>query len=131
MPYVNPKTQPKHDHDQTTYNQTATPHLTTLSDFESISRSISQSKSFSDRNDLDASSIDAAAAASAAAAAAAATPSLIHSNSNMRSNINSLFIPASTSKYPIKQSTIAGDFRERIINFVAHWIRAFVYLARK
>lgn len=122
VPYANPKKQPKNDLDHT-INHTSTPYLTTMPDFKTISRSINQTKPFSDRNVSD--------AADATAAAAAATPSHIYSNSNIQSNSNSLFIPASTSKYPIRQNTIAGDFRERVINFVAHWIRAFVYLARK
>lgn len=124
VPYANPKKQPKNDLDHT-LNHTTTPYLTTMPAFKTISRSINQTKPFSDRNVSD------AAATATNAAAAAATPSHIYSNSNIQSNSNSLFIPASTSKYPIRQNTIAGDFRERVINFVAHWIRAFVYLARK
>lgn len=124
MPFVNPKIQPKHDQNHA-LSHTTPSHFTTRPNFETIGRSINQSKPFGDRNHVDAS------ATAADADAAAATPSLIYSDSNIRSNSNSLFIPASTSKYPIKQNTIAGDFHERIINFVAHWIRAFVYLARK
>lgn len=117
MPFVNPKTD--HEH---TLSPTTPPHLTTPPNFDTISRSINQSKSFSDRNEFDSTG---AAAGAGYTASVAATPSLIYSDTN------SLFIPASTSKYPIKQNTIAADLRERVINFGAHWIRAFVYLARK
>lgn len=86
--------------------------------------SINHSKTFSSRHDAD-------NAAAASAGADAATSTVNYSNNNIRSNSDSIFIPASTSKYPIKQNTIAEDFRERFINLVAHWIRAFVYLARK
>lgn len=123
MPYVYTNTQSKHDH---TLGQT-TAHSSILPDIEAIGRSINHSKPFSDRHDDDA----ATAAAGDGGAIADAKPTISYSNSNLRSNSNSIFIPASTSKYPIKQNTIAGDFHERFINLVAHWIRVFVYLARK
>lgn len=127
MPYVNLKKHPKHDHDLT-LSQTSTAstqHFTTLPDIETINRSINHSNvTFSNRNRSD--DTDAAAAP-----AAAATPTHTYSNSNMQSNINSIFIPASTSKYPIKQSTITEDFRERFTNFVENWTKAIVYLSRK
>lgn len=130
MPYVNPKIQPKHDHDltlghtTTTTTTTTTQHLTTLPDIETIDRSINHSYTFSSRNRADATD-------AVAPPAAAATPTHTYSNRNMQSNINSIFIPASTSKYPIKQSTITEDFRERFSNFVEHWTKAIVYLSRK
>lgn len=118
--YVNPNTQPKHDHDHTLSSKATT----ALPDIDMIGMSINHSKTFRDRHDGD-------KAAAAGANDDAATSTVSYSNYNMRSNSNSIFIPASTSKYPIKQNTIAEDFRERFINLVAHWIRAFVYLARK
>lgn len=58
-------------------------------------------------------------------------PNFIRQNNNYGSNSKSIFIPASTSKYPIEQNTIGEDLRERFVNFLAQWIRAFVYLSRK
>lgn len=60
-----------------------------------------------------------------------ATPTNSYGNSNMQSNINSIFIPVSTSKYPIKQSTISEDFHERLSKFVVQWKKTLVYLSRK
>lgn len=47
------------------------------------------------------------------------------------SSSNSIFLPASTSKYPIKESTIQQEFHERFVNFISQWINTIVYLARK
>ena len=116
MFYVNPNTHQKHDHDHTFNSKSPT----TLPDTNTIRLSIN-GKTFHDKHETD----------SDAGAAADTTSTVSYSNNNMRSNSNSIFMPASTSKYPIKQNTIAEDFRERFINLVAHWIRAFVYLARK
>lgn len=141
MPYVNPKTNPKHDYDHALSQTTSIPtttrqHFTTLPDIVTIDRSINRSYSFNSRiytdgTDTDGTVAVAPAATAAADATADAMPTHSYSNSNMQSNINSIFIPASTSKYPIKQSTITEDFRERFSSFVEQWKKAFVYLSRK
>lgn len=147
MPYVvNPKTQPKYDNDRNTIGHRTTvviivPTTTTrrpLSKTSKIdtndhSNGLSILFSPKNRNDADAAATSAtvAGAAAAADAPAAITPTQAYSNPNIQSNMNSIFIPASTSKYPIKQSTITEDFRERFGNFVKHWKQAFVYLSRK
>lgn len=148
MPYVNPKTQPKHDNDQNTNGHghrttviiivpTTRRPLVESPNIETNDHSINRGVLFSskNRNDIDAATIGTGSGAAAAAAAAdapdAITPTQAYSNRNIQSNINSIFIPASTSKYPIKQSTITEDFRERFGNFVKHWKQAFVYLSRK
>lgn len=148
VPYVvNPKTQPKYDNDRNTYGHRSTvviivptttttrrPILVTPNNIDRNDHSNSQSVLVSSKNRKDgfASVAAAAAAAAAADAPAAITPTQAYSNRNIQqSNVNSIFIPASTSKYPIKQSTISEDFRERFDNFVEHWKKAFVYLSRK
>lgn len=147
MPYVvNPKTQPKHDNDRNTIGQRTTVviivptttrrPLSSTPNIDTNDHSKSHGILFSSKNRNDGSAnADTAAGAGAAAAAAdapaAITPTQAYSNRNIQSNINSIFIPASTSKYPIKQSTITEDFRERFDNFVEHWKKAFVYLSRK
>lgn len=140
MPYVNPKTSPKHDYNHALSQTTSIPttihqHLTTLPDIVTIDRAINRSYSFNSRIYTDGTDTDgtvAVAPATAVAATADAMPTRYsYSNSNMQSNINSIFIPASTSKYPIKQSTITEDFRERFSSFVKQWKKAFVYLSRK
>lgn len=122
MPFANPNNQPKHDHDHT-ISQTTIKNATTSLDIGTIGHSINQNNPYRDSSfigaDADAGGI------------AVTTPHLGYSNNNIRSNSNSIFMPASTSKYPIKQNTIAEDFRERFVNLIAQWIRAFVYLARK
>lgn len=154
MPYVNPKSQPKHDHDHNTFGHRTTvvvvpttrrpffisPNVETID--HSINRGILLSPNY--RNDVDGSAdsiatftasagtgSDAAPAAAAADVPTAIKPTHAYSNRNVQANINSIFIPASTSKYPIKQNTIIEDFRERFCNFVEHWKKAFVYTSRK
>lgn len=160
MPYVNRNIQPKHDHDQTlSQTTTATPNLparttatmtthrrqqqntlatVSTDDDETIDRSINRGNLFSGQNRTGVTAVgsngnvvEGSGSGIGIAAPDAATPTLTYSNRNMQSNINSIFIPASTSKYPIKQSTITEDFRERFTKFVEHWTKAFVYLSRK
>lgn len=122
MPYVvSPKSQPKPDQDHTFGQRTATTtthDLITPSDIATIDHTINRSYPFRSRNHIDANTV-------AADAHIDVTISTLTS-----SNSNLLFIPASTSKYPIKQSTIAEDLSERFNNFVEHWSKT-VYLARK
>lgn len=44
---------------------------------------------------------------------------------------NNIFEPATTSKYPIKESTVKKEFHEKILDFIAQWINTFVHLSRK
>lgn len=128
VPFVNPKTQSKHDHDHTLSHTTI--QNVTSTDIDAIGRSINHNNAF--HNHVDANASAFAATATAADGGTVATPPHIYGNSNsIQSNANSIFMPASTSKYPIKQSTIAEDFRERFVNIIVQWIRAVVYLARK
>lgn len=158
MPYVvNPKTQPNHDNDRETIGHRTTvvmivttttqrplsipPNIDTNDHSNGLGilfRSKTRKDGFANADTATTSATadgNGAVAATAAAAAADApadiTPTQAYSNRNIQSNINSIFIPASTSKYPIKQSTITEDFRERFGNFVEHWKKAFVYLSRK
>lgn len=152
MPYVvNPKIQPKYDNDRNTIGHRTTvviivPTTTTRRPLSKTPKIDTRDHSLNghgilfspkNRNDgfanaaADAATMATVAGAAAADAPAAITPTQAYNNPNMQSNINSIFIPASTSKYPIKQSTITEDFRERFGNFVKHWKQAFVYLSRK
>lgn len=114
MPYVYPNTKP-HDHDHTIHQTTS--HLTTIaSDIDTVSQI--NHNPFSNRHD----------------AKDAAVPSFFSSvNVQHASNKynNSIFMPASTSKYPIKENSIRDDLRERFQNFFTQWIKTIVYLARK
>lgn len=141
MPYVvNPKTQPKHDTDRNTIGHRTTVFiivpsttrrpLSSTPNTDTNDHSKSHGISFSSKN-RNTGSANADTTGAAADAPAAITPTQAYSNRNIQSNVNSIFIPASTSKYPIKQSTITEDFRERFDNFVEHWKKAFVYLSRK
>lgn len=155
MPYVvNPKTQPNYDNGRNTIGHRTTVviivptttrrPLSKTPKIDTNDQSNGHGILFSpkNRNDGSANADNAAAAATSATVAGAAaaavadapaaiTPTKAYSNPNIQSNINSIFVPASTSKYPIKQSTITEDFRERFGNFVEHWKQAFVYLSRK
>ncbi|XP_031626186.1 uncharacterized protein LOC116342639 [Contarinia nasturtii] len=124
VPFVNPNSHSKHDHDHT-LNQPTMQNMTST-DIEAIGRSINHNNAFHNGGDANASAFDAAGGGGGGATVA----TYISSNSNIQTNTNSIFMPASTSKYPIKQSTIAEDFRERFINIIAQWIRAVVYLAQ-
>lgn len=112
MPHIYPNIHLKHDHDHSN-EKPPTRYLTTLSN--TVVHSISSNQPFpNNRNDVnDADDL-------------ATIPNLIN-----RSSSKSIFVPASTSKYPIKQNTIAEDIRERFMNFLTQWIKAIVYLARK
>lgn len=142
MPYVvNPKPQPKYDNDRNTIGHRTTVviivptttrrPLSKTPKIDTNDHSNGHGIFVSSKNDAAAATSATVAAAAAADAPAAITPTQAYSNANIQSNINSIFIPASTSKYPIKQSTITEDFRERFGNFVKHWKQAFVYLSRK
>lgn len=154
VPYVNPKIQPNYDHNYDIHGHRTTvivlptsrrPHFVS-SNVKTIDDSINRGILFDpkNRNDVDdTANADVATTSAtsgagavvvvvaAADAPAAIKPTNAYNNRNRQSNINSLFMPASTSKYPIKQSTITEDFRERFRNFVDHWTNAFVYLSRK
>lgn len=148
MPYVNPKTHPNHDHDHDIFGHTTTviiipttrrppfivPNINTIDDLGNHNIPFRPNLDGFATGDVAATSASGAGAGAVAAAdgPAAITPTHAYTNRNvMQSNVNGIFMPASTSKYPIKQSTITEDFRERFRNFVEHWTNAFVYLSRK
>lgn len=113
MPHKNPKPHLNHDHDHAN-EQIATHYVTTLSN--TIVHSIDlqrQRSAYDHRGDGDG---DGGGGGG---------------DITNRTSDYSIFVPASTSKYPITQNTIAEDMRERFMNFLTQWIKAFVYLARK
>lgn len=102
---------------------------TTTQTVPDIGRSINHNNRFSDKNRVDS---DVTAAGGGVDGATIATSTFYSSYNHIRSNEhNSIFIPASTSKYPIKQGTIGEELNDRFINFFAQCIKAIIYLARK
>lgn len=122
MPSIYPnhpkKPQSKQNHDQTIH-QTSSQPLTVLPDIDKISHPINHNHALHVETDADATKT------------AATLPNYITHNSHIGSNSKSIFIPVSTSKYPIDHNTYDEEYRERFVNFLTQWIRAFVYLARK
>lgn len=114
MPHIYPKTHPNHDHEHSN-EQITTQYVTTLSNTIVHSVDLQHQRSGYNRND--------------AYGGDAAIPTMPQTPN--RTSDYSIFVPASTSKYPIKQNTIAEDMRERFMNMLTQWIKAFVYLARK
>lgn len=55
----------------------------------------------------------------------------IQSNTDASRNSNSIFLPASTSKYPIQERTVQQELYIKLQIFFTQWINTFVYLARK
>lgn len=58
----------------------------------------------------------------------------INSNFQYKNSEKSIFIPATTSKYPIndmKVSSVEPDCEEKPIGFVAEWINTYLFLERK
>lgn len=107
-------------------NATKTP------DVESMSRSINHNNPYRDSNFIaDGADAGSSDGGSDSGDTALTTPLLSYGNNNTQSNSNSIFMPASTSKYPIKQNTIMEDLRERYVNFRIQWTRTIVYLERK
>lgn len=141
VPFANQNTQPKHDHDRILYQKTTTTTATLTQkatktpDDESISRSINHNNPYRDSSFIHADVADAGGVGGGDGGddsdTAITTPLLSYSNNNTQSNSNSIFMPASTSKYPIKQNTIIEDLRERYVNFRIQWTRTIVYLERK
>lgn len=50
---------------------------------------------------------------------------------NIGTNKEGIYMPVSTNQYPIEQSSMNGELRERFVNFLDQWTKAFVYLSRK
>lgn len=121
---INP--QPNQKHDQIIH-QTTSPHSTTLPD--TISHPINHNQAVYVQTDAGKRST------------VATMPNYmlyngqntnIHDNNdNIGGNGKGIFMPVATNQYPIEQSSMDEDLRERFDNFVDQWTKAFVYLSRK
>lgn len=54
-----------------------------------------------------------------------------NNNHNIGTNGEGIFMTVSTDQYPIEQSSLDEDLRERFEHFLDQWIKAFLYLSRK
>lgn len=125
---INP--QPNQNHDQIIHQSTSQ-HLTTLPDII-ISHPINHNQAVYVRPD----------AGKWATVATVPNYMLYNSQNNNNQNNNNnhnigtngkgIFMPVSTNQYPIEQSSMdEDDLRERFVNFLDQWIKAFMYLSRK